>query len=62
MTNENTHHTNESDQRFESSPLMAVYNAEPPQPEQTARFYWQEPWHEQAAEAANGAVQAAFEN
>jgi hypothetical protein len=36
---------------------MAVYNPLPPRTEQPARFYWQEPWHEAAAD-----VQAAFES
>ena len=58
MTNKATADTNKLDQEPEHNPLMAVYNPQPPQAEQPARFYWQEPWHE-AAEG--GAVQAAFE-
>jgi hypothetical protein len=57
------HDENKSDQQAEPNPLMAVYNPQPPQPEQPARFYWQEPWHEARSGAATpDAVQAAFES
>ncbi len=59
----NQHNTDQTDQQVDANPLMAVYNAQPPQPEQPARFYWQEPWHDTATGlAADEAVQAAFEN
>jgi hypothetical protein len=48
----------QTDQQVENNPLMACYNGQPPQPEQPARFYWQEPWRD----AGDDAVQAAFEN
>lgn len=54
--------TNKTDQQVENNPLMACYNGQPPQPEQPARFYWQEPWRDAAESAADDAVQAAFEN
>jgi hypothetical protein len=65
--NNKSHENNRTDpaaagQPFESEPLMAVYNPQPPQPEQPARFYWQEPWRDSTDGAANDAVQAAFEN
>jgi hypothetical protein len=58
MTTKATEDTNKLDQEAEQDPLMAVYNPQPPQAEQPARFYWQEPWHE----AEDAAVQAAFES
>jgi hypothetical protein len=51
-----------NDQQADANPLMACYNAQPPLPEQPARFYWQEPWRDAAGLAADDAVQAAFEN
>jgi hypothetical protein len=53
---------NNADQQVDNNPLMACYNGQPPQPEQPARFYWQEPWREATGLAADDAVQAAFEN
>ena len=57
----NQQHNNQTDPQAETNPLMAVYNAQPPLPEQPARFYWQEPWRD-AGPAGDDAVQAAFEN
>lgn len=62
MKTQNTADTSTADQN-DMNPLMAAYNPPPPQAEQPARFYWQEPWHDAGADAgANGAVQATFGN
>jgi hypothetical protein len=58
MNNKVTDNTNKVDQQAEVNPLMAAYNPLPPQAEQPARFYWQEPWQEPSAQTF---VQAAFE-
>ena len=59
MTDKANENASKFDPEAELNPLMAVYNPQPPEAEQPARFYWQEPWHEAAADAA---VQAAFES
>lgn len=62
MTNNRTDNTNKVDQQAETDPLMDVYNPLPPQSEQPARFYWQEPWHGTNGDGGAADVQAAFEN
>jgi hypothetical protein len=63
MSTRSTDDTNQPGQQAELNPLMAVYNPLPPQPDQPARFYWQEPWHEADSDgvAVDGAIQSAFE-
>jgi hypothetical protein len=65
MTNEHDNNKTErraADKQSETEALMACYNAQPPLPQQPARFYWQEPWHEAPNAPDADAVQAAFEN
>ncbi len=61
MTATSTTSTSKVDQN-DLNPLMDVYNPLPPQAEQPARFYWQEPWHGTTGDAGAADVQAAFEN
>ncbi len=62
MNNKQTTDNNKVEQTAEMNALMAAYNPEPPKAEQPARFYWQEPWQDSTADAADKAVQSAFEN
>ena len=59
MSGKTTDDNNKTDQQADENALMAAYNPQPPQTEQPARFYWQEPWQEPSAETF---VQAAFES